>query len=471
MSSISDKMDYLKETKSAIKEAIQDKGVTVLETDTFRSYAEKIASIDGSGSGGSITDAELGAATLYKIIFNDGQLHYSYDYVEEDALAVATDMLKDLSEGKQVLVYLGNGDNVYCRGFAYCTKLATSGSPSRYISFSGYTGTTTRMSDYQGASRLKIDVPYFGIKYNPNTLEAEALSFYFNSISFSVLETNRNYSTVYVPTKDFHPATKKYVDDTVANSSSTSEPKGGQGYFGWYGQAPEGTDLASEYGASVDGMFSMTYGDIYEWPSTLTNGTMGGVVYYIHQYTGRDMDWNQYYIKSVMMGGNWYEYSYNGDHIYKGSTWPEESGGLACFVGDTKVLTPSGLVNIKDIKVGDEVVSIDMKTEKIENKKVSRLINHKEAEIYVITTDNDVIQSTGDHPFMTQEYGRVIAKTLKKDFVLLDKDKKEHKIKKIEKKKIDDTVYEIAVEDNHTYFVGESNIQVFNEASVTLNKA
>ena len=43
---IIENLEYLKETKEAIKEAIINKGVSVQDTDTFRSYAEKIDSIE-----------------------------------------------------------------------------------------------------------------------------------------------------------------------------------------------------------------------------------------------------------------------------------------------------------------------------------------------------------------------------------------------------------------------------------------
>lgn len=45
MGTISDKLDYLNDTKDAIKTAIVNKGVTVGANDTFRSYATKIGSI------------------------------------------------------------------------------------------------------------------------------------------------------------------------------------------------------------------------------------------------------------------------------------------------------------------------------------------------------------------------------------------------------------------------------------------
>lgn len=45
MGTLNDKLTYLNETKTAIKNAIKEKGVNVSDNDTFRSYANKIGSI------------------------------------------------------------------------------------------------------------------------------------------------------------------------------------------------------------------------------------------------------------------------------------------------------------------------------------------------------------------------------------------------------------------------------------------
>lgn len=66
MGTIAEKLDYLEGTKSAIKDAIVAKGVEVLDTDTFRSYAEKIEGITtGSPSQDkSITITNNGTTTV-----------------------------------------------------------------------------------------------------------------------------------------------------------------------------------------------------------------------------------------------------------------------------------------------------------------------------------------------------------------------------------------------------------------------
>lgn len=49
MGTVVDKLNYLKETKTAIKNALVEKGVEVADSDTFRSYAQKVADIPAGG--------------------------------------------------------------------------------------------------------------------------------------------------------------------------------------------------------------------------------------------------------------------------------------------------------------------------------------------------------------------------------------------------------------------------------------
>lgn len=66
MGTISDKLTYLSDTKSAIRSAITDKGVPVTDSDSFRSYADKIKAI--SGGGGFTGFADNSAIPFYKYI-------------------------------------------------------------------------------------------------------------------------------------------------------------------------------------------------------------------------------------------------------------------------------------------------------------------------------------------------------------------------------------------------------------------
>ena len=49
MGTINEKLNYLLQTKENIKQAIKGKGVEITDTDSFRSYAEKIGTIKAGG--------------------------------------------------------------------------------------------------------------------------------------------------------------------------------------------------------------------------------------------------------------------------------------------------------------------------------------------------------------------------------------------------------------------------------------
>lgn len=49
MGTINEKLNYLLQTKENIKQAIKGKGVEITDSDSFRSYAEKIGTIKADG--------------------------------------------------------------------------------------------------------------------------------------------------------------------------------------------------------------------------------------------------------------------------------------------------------------------------------------------------------------------------------------------------------------------------------------
>lgn len=78
MGTVVEKIQYINGTKEAIKKAIKGKGVEILDTDTFRSYAEKIESI-GGGSGSDTFEAQL----LLANVMNSGTLQTEEEIVNE----------------------------------------------------------------------------------------------------------------------------------------------------------------------------------------------------------------------------------------------------------------------------------------------------------------------------------------------------------------------------------------------------
>nr|UVX78852.1 MAG: hypothetical protein [Bacteriophage sp.] len=73
--SLENKLTYLNDTKEAIKQAIIDKGVSVTEADTFRSYATKIGEIQSGGTSNKYT-GHADAEGLKAIGWTDEDIQY-----------------------------------------------------------------------------------------------------------------------------------------------------------------------------------------------------------------------------------------------------------------------------------------------------------------------------------------------------------------------------------------------------------
>lgn len=96
-----------------------------------------------------------------------------------------------------------------------------------------------------------------------------------------------------------------------------------------------------------------------------------------------------------------------------------------CLVGDTLIETKGGKKPIKDIKVGELVLSFNEKTKEFEYKEVlETFINHtssKSAKMIKITLENDeTIEITENHPVLTENRGWVIAGELAETDEIVD---------------------------------------------------
>lgn len=132
-----------------------------------------------------------------------------------------------------------------------------------------------------------------------------------------------------------------------------------------------------------------------------------------------------------------------------------------CFVAGTKVLTKTGYKNIEDIEVGEEVL-----THKNRYRKVLRIGNTKNQEIWeLISLDNSKFLATSNHPFLVSHieethYSDYKVKELKDitydDFLIgfnLDGVRNYSRVISKSNLKYKDIVYNIEVEEDHTYIV------------------
>ena len=89
MGTIEQKVDYLKETKQAIRTAIEEKGVSVADTDTFRSYASKIGTISVGGGGTKWYVGDFYDGQMYE--GNNGDLFLNTGTTDQGTILQFTD--------------------------------------------------------------------------------------------------------------------------------------------------------------------------------------------------------------------------------------------------------------------------------------------------------------------------------------------------------------------------------------------
>lgn len=84
MGTLKEKLSYLSETKEAIKQALIKQQVTVTDEDTFRSYADKIAGIEGGGGGSNA--GSIDTDNMIEICSSDGA-NYSSEIEIQNIMA------------------------------------------------------------------------------------------------------------------------------------------------------------------------------------------------------------------------------------------------------------------------------------------------------------------------------------------------------------------------------------------------
>lgn len=139
-----------------------------------------------------------------------------------------------------------------------------------------------------------------------------------------------------------------------------------------------------------------------------------------------------------------------------------------CFKKGVKVLTNDGYKDIDTIKVNDIVMSYNLLTNKNEYSKVIKTYEHKDIKekLYTIISGQITIEATSMHPFgvkIDSKLEFVNAMNLKEGYNLIDYQGNIHKITSILCEEIEDTYYNIEVENNHNYYVTENNILVHNK--------
>ena len=140
------------------------------------------------------------------------------------------------------------------------------------------------------------------------------------------------------------------------------------------------------------------------------------------------------------------------------------TGKPHCFTAHTRIITRSGKKEIQDIEEGDEVPSADPYTGEISYKKVLKTTCQEADTLVLVSVNGETIETTETHPFWVEEHGFVPAYHLKQGDTLRLADGSNVSVESVEIRHLDAPVlvYNFTVEDNHTYFVGDSGVWVHN---------
>ena len=145
------------------------------------------------------------------------------------------------------------------------------------------------------------------------------------------------------------------------------------------------------------------------------------------------------------------------------AVFPDGTTVYVCFKAGTQICTKDGFKPIERISIGDSVYSYNLDKSIIELSKVVRSFERKTREIYELTTDNQKVYVTAEHPFYVEGKGWVKVRDLQVGFGLKTKGGSTEYIINITISKHTETVYNIEVEGNHNYFVTNSSILVHNK--------
>ena len=126
---------------------------------------------------------------------------------------------------------------------------------------------------------------------------------------------------------------------------------------------------------------------------------------------------------------------------------------FACFPAGTKINTAFGLKNIEDIKAGDRVWSYDELTGETGLQEIVRTMVREIDHTVELYTEEEIIETTAEHPFLTNN-GWKDAADLQTGDRVKSRNKEDVEIKDVKFSYKPRKVYNFEVSNWHTYFVG-----------------
>ena len=140
-----------------------------------------------------------------------------------------------------------------------------------------------------------------------------------------------------------------------------------------------------------------------------------------------------------------------------------------CFTGDTLVLTEDGLKEIKYVNEGDFVYSRNEESGQVSLKKVIYTYIKEAKDFIKLKLGSSEIECTPNHLFMLDNGVWMTAERLGVGYRIVNSDGSVSVVEGIEYISYNEgkAIYNLNVEDNHTYFVSQEKVCVHNDCMVT----
>ncbi len=153
------------------------------------------------------------------------------------------------------------------------------------------------------------------------------------------------------------------------------------------------------------------------------------------------------------------------------SNRPAGRGPRGCFAAGTVVHGARGKVAIETVEPGDRILTRDPITGKISSRRVSETFVVAGLDQMALTLEHadgttELLRTTAEHPFWAVRHGRTgwtQAGDLDSGDGLLARDGSPVRVLARRRHLADEPVYNLAVEDHHTFLVGDAGVWVHNK--------
>jgi subtilisin family serine protease len=137
-----------------------------------------------------------------------------------------------------------------------------------------------------------------------------------------------------------------------------------------------------------------------------------------------------------------------------------------CFTAGTQVLTEDGEKPIEEVQIGDKVLAKNSETGELGYKLVDATFRKEATFTYRIHIGSEVITTTAEHPFWVVGKGWISAKEIAKADLLETYNGTHLEVDRIEVKHEKVSLFNLSVQDFHTYFVTRLNIFTHNATCI-----